>query len=89
MTRRVDNIDGVILPLAGGRGRSNRDAAFLLLLHPVHHRRSFMHFADFVRPASVIEDTLGRGRLSGIDVSHDADVAHFLERYSASHKLNK
>jgi hypothetical protein len=45
-----------------------------------------MHLADFVGPAGVIENTFRGGRFAGIDVSHDADVAHFLEWDSASHK---
>jgi hypothetical protein len=46
-----------------------------------------VNLADFVRPAGVIKDTFSRGGFPGINVSHDADVAHFLERDSASHKL--
>jgi hypothetical protein len=33
-----------------------------------------MDFADLVRNPGVEEDPLGRGRLPGIDVGHDADV---------------
>jgi hypothetical protein len=34
-----------------------------------------VHFADLVALAGVIQDTLGRRRLAGIDVGHDAEVA--------------
>src|SRR5690606_9070663 len=37
---RVDDVDPMALPLAGRRGGGNRDAALLLLLHPVHRRRT-------------------------------------------------
>src|SRR5215471_8295252 len=34
--RRVDDVDRVVTPGGSGRGRRDRDAALLLLLHPVH-----------------------------------------------------
>jgi hypothetical protein len=33
-----------------------------------------VHFANFVRDAGVIEDTLGGGGLTGINVGHDANI---------------
>jgi hypothetical protein len=77
---RVDDVDAVILPLRGGRGRGDRDAALLLLLHPVHHGRALVHLADLVRAAGVVEDALGRRRLTGVDVRHDPDVSGVFER---------
>ena len=50
------------------------DTALLLLLHPVHRRRTLVHLANFVRDAGVIEDTFRGGGLTGIDVGHDADI---------------
>ena len=85
VTRRVDDVDGAILPFAGGRGRRDGDAALLFLLHPVHDGRAFMHFADLVGLAGVIENALRSGGFAGINVRHDADVAHFLECYSSCH----
>jgi hypothetical protein len=38
-----------------------------------------------VRLARVVEDALGRGRLPGIDVGHDADVTIVLERCGSWH----
>ena len=86
VARRIDNVDGDVAPLAGGGGRRDGDAALLLLLHPVHDGRAFMHLADLVGAAGVIEDALGSGGFTGIDVGHDADVPHFLDRYSTCHK---
>ena len=48
VARRVDDVDAVIVPEAGRRGRGDRDAALLLLLHPVHRRGAFVHLADLV-----------------------------------------
>ena len=75
VARRVDDVDAVVLPLAGGRGRGDRDAALLLLLHPVHDGSALVDLAHLVGATGVVEDALGRGGLPGIDVGHDADVA--------------
>ena len=83
MARRVDDVDLAVQPLAGGGRRSDRDAAFLLLLHPVHDGRAVVHFADLVGSAGVVKDTLGDSRLTGINVGHDADVPDVLERHSS------
>src|SRR5215213_8404157 len=80
---RVDDVDAVLrpgaLPEAGRRGRGDRDAALLLLLHPVHRRSALVHLADLVRDARVEEHALGRGGLTGIDVRHDADVPELVQ----------
>jgi hypothetical protein len=85
VARRVDDVDAVALPVCGGRGRGDRDAALLLLLHPVHHRSALVNLPHLVGPAGVIEDALSRRRLTGVDVSHDSDVASVFERESAGH----
>nr|GFD59376.1 hypothetical protein [Tanacetum cinerariifolium] len=53
--------------------------------HPVHGRGALMDLADLVGLAGVIKNALGGGRLAGIDVRHDADVAILLERMAAGH----
>ena len=82
---RVDDVDAVVVPLAGGRGRGDRDAALLLLLHPVHRRGALVDLADLVGAAGVVEDALGRRRLAGVDVRHDPDVAGLFEWELAWH----
>src|SRR5206468_8304094 len=74
VARRVDDVDAVVAPEAGRRGGRDGDAALLLLHHPVHHGGAFVDLADLVADTGVVEDALGRRRLAGIDVSHDADV---------------
>src|SRR2546425_7322644 len=76
---RVDDVDAAIPPEAGRRGRRDRDAALLLLHHPVHRRGAFVNLADLVRPAGVVQDPLGRRRLARVDMGHDADVARLLQ----------
>jgi len=73
-------------PETGGRGRRDRDAALSFLIHEVHGRGAVMDFADLVGLAGVIEDPLGRRRLAGIDVGHDAEVAVVLDRVLAGHE---
>ena len=74
----------VFLPEAGGSCSGNGYAALLLLNHPVHGSCAIMNLTDLVRLARVVQDTLGSGGFTGIDVSHDADVAGMLQR-SLSH----
>ena len=47
----------VITPERRRSGRRDGDTPFLLLYHPVHGSRPFVHLADFVRLAGVEEDT--------------------------------
>ena len=82
----VDDVDAVIGPLAGRRGGRDRDAALLLLRHPVHRRRALVDLAHLVGAAGVIEDALGRRRLARINVGHDPDVPGLLEREFARHE---
>ena len=80
MARRVDDVDAVIFPEAGGRGRRDGDAAFLFLLHEVHGGGAVMDFADLMALAGIIENALGRGGLAGIDMRGNADIAVLFER---------
>ena len=82
---RVDDVDLDVAPRTGRRGRRDRDPALLLLLHPVHHRGAFVHLTDLVGDARVEQDALGRRRLAGIDVGHDADVATTIQGYLPWH----
>ena len=91
---RVDDVDAVLgeglvhpLPEAGGRGRRDRDAAFLFLLHVIHDGRAVMDLADLVRHARVEKDALGRRRLPGVDVRRNSDVPIVLDGRVARHEL--
>ena len=76
MTRRIDNIDLMIPPKTGRRRTGNGNPPLLFLLHPIHGGSTFMDFAHLIDFAGVIEDTLRRGSLAGINVGHDANVAN-------------
>src|SRR5262249_22965971 len=85
VARRVDDVDLMIPPEARGRRGGDRDAALLLLLHPVHDGGALMDLAALVAHPGVEEDPPGRGPLARIDVRHDADVPAALEGEGAGH----
>ena len=76
----VDQRQAVVAPLNACRGGLDRDAALLLLHHEVHRRGAVMHLADLVVLARVVENALRRGGLATVDVGHDAEVSHVIER---------
>ena len=75
-------------PETGRRSRRDRDAALLLLLHPVHDGSAVVHLAYLVRDTGVEKDALGRGRLARINMGHDADIAVTLDGGCAGHDKN-
>ena len=81
----VNEREAVVAPGDARSGGLNRDAALLLLDHEVHRRSAIVHFADLVVLARIVEDTLGRGRLTTVDMRHDAEIAHMVKRESLCH----
>src|SRR5690606_22220049 len=75
----VDDVDLVVVPEGGGSSRGNSDTPLLLLLHPVHRRRTLMGLTELVVDPGVEQDPLGGGGLTGVDVGHDADVSDLVE----------
>ena len=82
VSRGVDQVDlvlvALVVPECGRSGRGDRDAALLLLNHPVHRGGAFVHLADLVGLTRVEKDSLRCGGLTGIDVSHDTDIASII-----------
>jgi hypothetical protein len=70
----VNDIDDVIVPLAGNRGRLNSDAAFTLLNHKVGRGVAIVDIAVLVNFAGVKKDALGSRCFARIDVGDNADV---------------
>ena len=85
VTRGVNDVDSMILPETGRRRGRDRDAALLLLFHPVHRRRTVVRLTDFVVDTGVIQDAFGRRCFTGINVRHDADISGFFQSYLPSH----
>ena len=77
--RSVNQVDLVfvasIVPVSSGSCRRDRYTTLLLLLHPVHGGSTIVHLADLVGQTRVEQDALRRSCLTGIDVSHNADIA--------------
>jgi hypothetical protein len=46
-----------------------------------------MHLTDPMEATCIVQDALGRRRLTGIDVRHDADIPEVLERGTSRHLL--
>src|SRR5207245_1423504 len=87
--RRVDDVDAVLGVVAAPPRRDarglDRDPALALLGHEVRDGVSVVDIAHLVDRAGVVEDSLGGRRLTGIDVSDDADVAVAFQWGLASH----
>ena len=65
-----------VVPVDGGRGRRDRDAALALEVHVVHHGALTLDFLDGVGAARVIQDPLRQRGLARIDVRRDSDVPY-------------
>ena len=78
VARGVDDVDLGVFPIDGGRSRGDRDATFPLLLHEVHGRGAFVHFADAVNSPRVKKNPFGRGRFARVNVGHDPNIADIL-----------
>ncbi len=87
VSRGVNDVDLVAIPLSGRRGRRNRDAALALLGHPVHDGGAFVDFTNLVGTAGVVKDPLSRRGLASVDVSNDADVTNVFYRVSTGHTV--
>ena len=99
MARGVDNVDtvlvlgirlGIVLrlsmrPVAGGSSRSNGNTTLLLLCHPVHRSRALVSFTDLVVNTGVVQDSLGGGGFTCVDVGHNANVSGHCQRNVSSH----
>ena len=79
MTGRIDDVDAVIAPLGCRRRRGDRDSPLALLRHPVHNGRALVDLTDLIGFAGVIENALGRRRLTRVNMRDDADVPSSLD----------
>ncbi|MCY1224944.1 hypothetical protein D9M72_371220 [compost metagenome] len=86
----VDDVEAAGLAVTtlpeGGRGsRGDGDAAFLLLLHPVHGRSAVVDFADLMGLAGVVQDALSRRGLASVDVRHNTEITVVFDFVFACH----
>jgi len=85
VARCINDVDLTISPETGhGRGRDG-DPPLPFLLHPIGNGCPIVHIAHPMRAPRVKEDALSRRRLTGVDVSNDADVSCTFERIGPGH----
>jgi hypothetical protein len=80
MARGVDDGNRMIEPLDIGSSGLYRDAALPFKLHGVHGGANAVLAFDLVNGMdffAIVEDTLGQGGFSRINVRTDADITHF------------
>jgi hypothetical protein len=76
----IDNIDARLAPGRRRCRRGDRDAALLLLDHPIHSRGAVVHLAHLMHAPGKEEDAFRASRLAGVDVRGNADVPRAFER---------
>ena len=83
MAGRVDQVDVVALPLDGGGGAGDGDAAFALQVHVVHRGPALaLDLLHAVDSAGVEEDPLAEGGFSRVDVGRNTDISEFCNVHS-------
>jgi hypothetical protein len=85
MARSIDDIYLKTLPFNGYRSRGDGDSPFTLLLHPVHNGVPVIDLSHPMDETAVEENSLGRRRLSSIDMRHYTDISYFFERIRFIH----
>ena len=85
VTGSVDDVYAIALPIGGGCGGGYGDAPFALLLHVIHGGGALVHLADLVDLARVVQDALGRGGLTRVDMGHNAYVSCHIKRSISGH----
>ncbi len=75
----VNQGDGYVLPRERNGGGVDSDAALLLFFVEVSFCGAFVDFTEAMRCPGAVEHSLCHRRLTGIDVSDDADVSECLQ----------
>ena len=63
------------VPLTAGRGRLNRNAAFLFLFHEVGCGFTIVNLTCLMDLAGKLQDSLGCGRLARVNVGENANIS--------------
>ncbi len=85
MTRSVDDIDQMAVPLSAGSSSSDGDAALTLLLHPIHRGGTLVYFANLVGDTRVVENSLSHSGLASINVRNNSNVTNALNLIRPGH----
>ncbi len=79
VTRGVDQVDLVLLPLERRRGGGDRDPALALLFHPVHLGLAVVDLSDLVDLAGVKQEAFRDGGLARVDVRDYTEVSDHVD----------
>ena len=80
MAGGIDNVYSMALPIGCCRSRSDCNTSLLLLLHVVHGCISIVSITNLMNFTAIVQNSLSSGGLSGVDVSHYADISCFFKR---------
>jgi hypothetical protein len=81
----INDVDDVITPHRCHGSRNYGDTSLTFLLHPIGDRGAIIYRAKAMCPTCVKQNTLGGCRLTGINMSYDADIPMVFEGILASH----
>ena len=87
MSRRIYYLDLALFPAAGCNSRGNRNAAFLLIMHPVHYRFAVMNLADFVGTACIVKYPLGYCCLASVNMGYNPDISYVFNVTLLFHRI--
>ena len=79
VSRRVDEVERMFLPIKGNAGGLNGDVSFLFFGIVIGNGGALVDHSDFVYEVGVEEHSFGNGRFSSVDVGDDADVSDVLQ----------
>ncbi len=85
MSGGINDVDDVVMPHRCHSSRNNGNSALTFLLHPIGDGGALIYRPKAMCPTSVKQYTLGSCRLTGIDMSYDANITMVFEGILASH----
>ena len=85
MSGCIDNVDTILLPVAGCSGGGDCDTSLLLLLHPVHRSSTVVNFAELMCLARIEKYSFRSGGLTRIDMSHYTNISGTLKWIFSRH----
>ena len=77
VSRSINDIHPVVVPETSGRGRLNGNSTLSFLLHEIGGGLTIVDLTRFVNLSGELEDSLGGGGFSSINVGEDADITVF------------
>lgn len=91
VARRIDDVDGMTLPTGGNSRRRDSNTTFFLLSHPVSRCSVAFtfYYANFVVDSGAVQDTLGGGSFTSVDVRNNTNITKVLKLDSFLGHVNR